>query len=788
MAIVRELAYVQTMLCTDRALRVLRFTLRVSAPEHDDEALTKALTSVVVPCATAEDAHAKARGCDESHAHASSAGDICAEEDRAIAAKLLADEMIESEAYAHACVRMVSFFAEVDKAIPAFCLRFYTSAGDSSAPKGSGTHEKFVAAFELSRDKLQELDARAFTQTLPAEVDPAYADWFFHQVPTRASLDAERRASSRLRAYIESHAHAAEVDAPAAEALLAPMPAPHAPASTPMPASAPAPLFSIIVPLYHTPLQMFSELMASICAQTFEDFELILVLASAEDHALRARAQEFTQMDPRVKLIVLEHNEGISKNTAAGARLARGQFLLFCDHDDTIEPDCLFWYASAIAHAPTIDVIYCDEDKISPEGEYVFPFCKPDWSPVLALGFNYVCHMLGVRRSIYTALLPDILAFDTAQDWYLMLMSSLSAREVYHVRRILYHWRMSASSTAQDATQKDAVVNASKAVVAKYLSNQAPALGISHLETAPVRVWYKLSALPPARAFPRVVLWGSRAFTAEQKEEIQSVLCEALCTDPAISADQTHDQRQDQVPDQLRDQLFAHIQDFSGRRLSLSDISDFLSKDPARPFMLIHSSISRVEPAFVRSALAYLEFPSVGIVASKDVFQDGCKAAGALYINTEGVHVVDQDFTRDNMHIRGYEAVPHEVDVVNSSILALAPRAQSALHAACAQELAGPATRYGMDTLAQDVFDRLLPMLLSILMNEQGYSVIEHTSYPVEISFSHGYVPQLRTKSEQACAKTLDSYLRASHPSCFVPPHHFYSTLLDGDASYKLGH
>ena len=44
MAIVRELAYVQTMLCTDRALRVLRFTFRVTAPEHDDEALTKALT------------------------------------------------------------------------------------------------------------------------------------------------------------------------------------------------------------------------------------------------------------------------------------------------------------------------------------------------------------------------------------------------------------------------------------------------------------------------------------------------------------------------------------------------------------------------------------------------------------------------------------------------------------------------------------------------------------------------------------------------------------------------
>lgn len=214
------------------------------------------------------------------------------------------------------------------------------------------------------------------------------------------------------------------------------------------------PLFSIIVPIYRTPLPFFREMADSALGQTYSKLELILVNASPEDVKLSAELALYAQADDRVRIVRMRENLGIVGNTYAGVNKAKGDFIAFFDHDDVIEPDLLYHYVSGINKYPTTDLLYCDEDKLR-DGHYECPFFKSDWNPDLLRSQNYVCHMLTVRKSIVDELPREGLeAFEGSQDHHLTLFAAERARNIYHARRAMYHWRMHAQSTAANAESK----------------------------------------------------------------------------------------------------------------------------------------------------------------------------------------------------------------------------------------------------------------------------------------------------------------------------------------------
>ena len=97
-------------------------------------------------------------------------------------------------------------------------------------------------------------------------------------------------------------------------------------------------VFSIIVPVYHTPEKYFCEMVESVLQQTYPYFELILADAG-EDEKLRAVAEKYG--DARVRYFKLPGNEGIAENTNQGIRLATGDYIALFDHDDLLTADAL---------------------------------------------------------------------------------------------------------------------------------------------------------------------------------------------------------------------------------------------------------------------------------------------------------------------------------------------------------------------------------------------------------------------------------------------------------------
>ncbi|MDD6373490.1 MAG: DUF4422 domain-containing protein [Bifidobacteriaceae bacterium] len=231
------------------------------------------------------------------------------------------------------------------------------------------------------------------------------------------------------------------------------------------------PKFSIIVPLYKTPIPFLTDMAKSVLRQTYPNWELLLLNASTEDAQLGQAVSSLCASDKRIKEIRLPENKGITLNTNAGITAATGDYLCFLDHDDFIEPDALYWYALAINEHPETGMLYCDEDKFD-SGIYREPFFKPDWNPDLLLGMNYVCHFLTVRKSIMDTLELPGKEYDGSQDWHMTFRIGEKSEYVHHEPRVLYHWRVHNNSTAKNAEQKSYTLDSSKLAVQTHLERE----------------------------------------------------------------------------------------------------------------------------------------------------------------------------------------------------------------------------------------------------------------------------------------------------------------------------
>lgn len=94
------------------------------------------------------------------------------------------------------------------------------------------------------------------------------------------------------------------------------------------------PLISVIVPIYNVEKYLY-EALDSLRKQTYSNAEFILVDDASKDDS-RKIASEFVMKDNRFKLILCEHNGGLSKARNIGMQKARGDFLYFFDSDDIL--------------------------------------------------------------------------------------------------------------------------------------------------------------------------------------------------------------------------------------------------------------------------------------------------------------------------------------------------------------------------------------------------------------------------------------------------------------------
>ena len=96
---------------------------------------------------------------------------------------------------------------------------------------------------------------------------------------------------------------------------------------------------SVVLPIYNVG-KYIEKCLESIQNQTFKDFEAICVDDCGTDNSIEI-AQRFIEKDSRFKLVRHEHNRGLSAARNTGIDMATGEYIVFIDSDDWVEPTLL---------------------------------------------------------------------------------------------------------------------------------------------------------------------------------------------------------------------------------------------------------------------------------------------------------------------------------------------------------------------------------------------------------------------------------------------------------------
>lgn len=235
-----------------------------------------------------------------------------------------------------------------------------------------------------------------------------------------------------------------------------------------------APKISLVVPLYKTKPEYLQALVDSLKAQTYSNWELCLSDGSGKDSPLTEILEKYKKEDGRIKVISNEKALQISENTNAAISIATGDYIAFGDHDDVLTAHAFYECVQALNQDREIEVLYSDEDKMAMEGErcakpYFEPHFKPDFNIDLLHTTNYICHLFVVKKELLERVGGLRSEFDGAQDYDFIFRCVENTTHIYHIPKILYHWRCHKDSTAENPESKKYAFEAGKrAIQAHY--------------------------------------------------------------------------------------------------------------------------------------------------------------------------------------------------------------------------------------------------------------------------------------------------------------------------------
>ncbi len=222
------------------------------------------------------------------------------------------------------------------------------------------------------------------------------------------------------------------------------------------------PLISILMPVYNVEKDILIQCIESVRTQTYENWQLCI----ADDCSDMAEVKEVLasyENDDRIEICYRTENGHISKATNTALDMADGEYIALLDCDDLLAENALYEVVKVINDNPAVDFIYSDEDKIDEDGKHRHtPHFKPDWSADTIMSYMYTCHLSVYRRSKAVSVGGFRSECDGAQDYDFVLRftEEIDDKNIYHIPKILYHWRVRKGSTSEDASAKPYVIEA----------------------------------------------------------------------------------------------------------------------------------------------------------------------------------------------------------------------------------------------------------------------------------------------------------------------------------------
>jgi glycosyltransferase involved in cell wall biosynthesis len=265
------------------------------------------------------------------------------------------------------------------------------------------------------------------------------------------------------------------------------------------------PLISVLLPVYNSNLKWLRRAILSVQKQLYPRWELCIADDASTDRKLWPLLQKYARRDPRIKVMRRAQNGHISAASNDALGLADGDLVALLDHDDELAPSALYFVALALNKNRELQLLYSDEDKLDAQSRRSDPYFKSDWNPELLLAQNFISHLGVYRTDLIRRVGGFRIGFEGSQDYDLTLrcIEQIRPKEIEHLPRVLYHWRMVDESTASYATAKPYAQEAARRAVQEHLDRTGIAAAVVPSHGVYLQTKY---ALPAERPIVSIVI------------------------------------------------------------------------------------------------------------------------------------------------------------------------------------------------------------------------------------------------------------------------------------------
>jgi len=395
------------------------------------------------------------------------------------------------------------------------------------------------------------------------------------------------------------------------------------------------PLLSIVVPVYRPALWYFRECVQSVIDQTYQSWELCLCDDGSEDPELSAAMEAYAASDPRIKVLHMEKNGGISRATNRALGVATGEFIVLLDHDDLLELHALGEIAAVMAEHVDVDVIYSDEDKLDELDRPIQPHFKPDWDPDLLLAYPYLGHITAVRHDVLRHVGGFRPEFDGSQDYDVMLRATEMARRVVHIPKVLYHWRVVAGSAAGDTDAKPWAHQASRRVLEDAVERQ----GIDgFVETGPFQGAYHVRRRVHGDPTVSVIIpfRDQASLTVACLESLERApgyeITEVVLIDNGSTEPETREFRR-----RMEDRPNTRVLDYPGA-FNWAAINNFAAATCTTDMLLfLNNDIEATTDGWLHALVELGQRPEIGAVGARLIYPDGKLQHAGVVLGMGGI-------------------------------------------------------------------------------------------------------------------------------------------------------
>lgn len=196
------------------------------------------------------------------------------------------------------------------------------------------------------------------------------------------------------------------------------------------------PSTTIVLPCYNG-ADFLAQSIDSVVAQTFADWELILVNDCSTDNSLEIM-QRYASADSRIRIINNEHNLKLPGALNRGFREAKGKYLTWTSHDNRMAPTMLEEFVNYLDNNPDKGLVTACYAAFSLKtGETLYEVHHPDPQLHLPL-FNCVCYAFMYRREV----LETVGDYDTTlflvedYDYWVRIWQKYPVGKIY---KVLYY-------------------------------------------------------------------------------------------------------------------------------------------------------------------------------------------------------------------------------------------------------------------------------------------------------------------------------------------------------------